>query len=99
MRVLLIGEGTNELSGGLETIVRRLGLRDADIDTDRVSQQRIHAHHGKGRGYFKRAVRWMIEAGKRGYDALILLIDEDGYSERITELREAQEYDTLLIRR
>jgi len=47
-----------------------------------------------GKGYFKRALRWLIEAEKRGADALILLIDEDGIRERTGQIQEAQ--DSLL---
>ena len=46
----------------------------------------------KGRGFFKRAVRWLKEAEDREADALILLIDEDGRPETITEIRDAQGY-------
>src|SRR5215217_4681415 len=99
MRILLVGEGASELGGALETLVRRLGFSDVQVDSDRVSKQQIHAHHGRGQGYFKRAVRWMLEAGKRGYDAVVLLIDEDGRPERVTELRDAQEYSKSPVRR
>jgi hypothetical protein len=99
MRILLVGEGASELGGALETLVRRLGLSEAEIDSDRVSKRQIHAHHGKGKGYFKRAVRWMREAAKREYDAIILVIDEDGRSERLREFAEAQLYAGVSIRR
>jgi Domain of unknown function (DUF4276) len=99
MKVLLVGEGPSELGGALEILVRRLGLTDAEFDTDRVSQKHLHAHHGKGQGYFKRAVRWMLEANKRGYDALILVIDEDGCAERTREFSEAQQFRGTSIRR
>ncbi len=92
MRILLVSEGPSELSGALENLVRRLGMTAQDIETDRVSRRTIHAHHGKGRGYFKRAVRWMLEARKRGYGALILVIDQDGRPERTREIADAQEY-------
>ncbi len=99
MKVLLVGEGPSELRGALEALVRRIGLIDADVDHDRVSRRDIHAHHGKGQGYFKRAVRWMLEARNRGYDALILVIDEDGRLERSHELAEAQQYAGISMRR
>ena len=99
MKILLVGEGASELHGALETLVRRLGMADAAIEFDRVSNPQIHAHHGKGQGYFKRAVRWMLEAQKRDYDALILVIDEDGNFERLQEFASAQEYANTRIRR
>lgn len=99
MRILLVGEGPSELNGALENLVRRLGVTVAGIDTDRVSQGEIHAHHGKGRGYFKRAVRWMLEAQKRGYDTLILVIDQDGRPERTREIDDAQQYAGTSVQR
>jgi hypothetical protein len=99
MKVLLVGEGASELSGALRILVGRIGDAQFEVEQDRVSQARIHAHHGKGKGYFKRAVRWMLEAEKRGFDALILLIDQDGLAIRRRELDEAQEDATATIRR
>lgn len=99
MKVLLVGEGASELAGALEAIVRQLGLSDAEIEYDRVSQRAIHAHHGKGQGYFKRAVRWILEAQKRGHDALILVIDEDGCPQRSQQFADAQLSDASPLRR
>ena len=99
MKVLLVGEGASELGGALETLVKRLGLPDAEFTCQLVSQQNIHAHHGKGKGYFKRAVRWMLEAKKRDFDVIVLLIDEDGLQERFKEIQEAQEHSAVSIRR
>jgi hypothetical protein len=99
MKILLVGEGASELAGALETLVRRLGLAEAEIDRDRVSNPAVHAHHGKGKGYFKRCIRWMLEAKKRGYDALILVIDQDGLLERTRELNESQESAVCTIQR
>jgi hypothetical protein len=92
MKVLLVAEGPSELDGALEALVRRLGLSDAAIDTDRVSNKAIHTHRGKGQGFFKRAVRWMFEARNRNYNALILLIDQDGHAERSRDIDKSQDY-------
>ena len=92
MRVLVVSEGKHELSGALENLLKRLGGVRASLEFDRVSNNTIHAIHGKGQGYFKRAVRWLKEADDRGANALILLIDEDGRSERIKEIRDAQDF-------
>ena len=73
MRVLVVAEGKHESSGALENLLNRLGENNA--------------FHGKGQGYFKRAVRWLKEAEERGVNALILLIDEDGRDERIEQIR------------
>ena len=91
MRVLVVAEGQHEQSGALENLLKRLGGERADFEVDRVSNSRIHTFHGTGPGYFKRAVRWLREAEKRGVDALVFLIDEDGRSERVGQIRDAQD--------
>ena len=99
MRILVVSEGKHELSGALENLLKRLGGVSAYLEFDRVSNNKIHAVHGKGQGYFKRAVRWLKEAEERGANALILLIDEDGRSERIREIRDAQDYNQSQLAR
>ena len=91
MRVLVVAEGKHEQSGALESLLKKLGGVDASLEFDRVSNNRIHAFHGKGKGYFKRAVRWLREAEDRNADSLVFLIDEDGRSERIEQISDAQE--------
>lgn len=90
MKVLIVSEGKHEQSGALETLVRRLGGGGATYEQDKVSNPKVHAFHGRGDGYFKRAVRWLLEAQKRDVDALIMVIDEDGHRERATQMTEAQ---------
>ncbi|MCZ6680318.1 MAG: hypothetical protein O7E52_24065 [Candidatus Poribacteria bacterium] len=95
MKVLLVSEGKHELGtherqGALEVLVRRLHQNVQQCVPDKVSRNDIHAHHGKGQGYFKKALRWMMEAKKCEYDALILVIDQDTHPERVRELTEAQ---------
>jgi len=92
MRVLVVAEGKHELSGALDNLLKKLGGTSASFEFDRVSNKTIRAFHGKGPGYFKRAVRWLKEAETRGVNALVLLIDEDGESERIEQIRSAQDY-------
>lgn len=99
MRVLLVSEGKHERSGSLERLVRRLAPTELQLDQDRISRSDIHAHHDKGCGYFKRVIRWMLEAQHRGYEALILLIDEDHYPERVAEISDAQESQLARLRR
>ena len=94
MRVLVVAEGKHELYGALRNLLEKLGGNGSTFDYDHVSNNTIHAVHGTGNGYFKRALRWLIEAEKRGSDALILLIDEDGIRERVGQIQEAQ--DSLL---
>jgi hypothetical protein len=90
MKVLLVGEGAHERSGALEAFVRRLAKTPVECDSAPVSRDDIHTHRGKGQGFFKRAVRWLLEGRKRGYEAVVMVIDEDGRPERIDEVDRAQ---------
>jgi len=90
MRVLVVAEGKHELDGALTNLLEKLGGEGSTFDCDRVSNPKIHAVHGTGKGYLKRALRWLKEAEKKDVDALILLIDEDGRSERVKQIRCAQ---------
>jgi len=93
MRVLVVSEGQHEQGGALENLLRRLGGKEAQFVFDCVRRDDIHAHHGKGPGYIKRALRWLKEAKRREMDALILLVDQDNPEYRRSEqVREAQEY-------
>jgi hypothetical protein len=81
MRVLVVAEGRHERSGALAAFVARLKHpRELTLATDRVSRHDIHAFHGGGQGFFKRALRWLLEAGKR---------------ERSTQIEAAQEHDEI----
>ena len=90
-KVLIVGEGKHELSGALEALVVRVCSDEIECEFDFVRRSDIHAVHGRGRGYFQKAMRWVFEARKRGFDALVLVIDEDGKQERRRELSEAQD--------
>lgn len=92
MRVLIVGEGKHERGGALESIVRRLSPQaDLEFENDRLANCDIHASHGKGSGYYKKAVRWMLEAKKRDFDGCVLVVDEDGKPERRSDIDSAQE--------
>jgi len=104
VRVLLVAEGQHERGkedrdGELETLVRRLHQDITYCDLDRVSRRDIHADHGKGQGYFKKALRWILEAEKRGYDAIVLVIDQDNVPERTQEITSAQNAQPVTLRR
>ena len=104
MRVLLVAEGQHERGkedrdGALETLVRRLHQNIIQCDLERVSRKDIHAHHGKGQGYFKKALRWIRGAEKRGYDAIVLVIDQDNAPERVQEITSAQNDQLVALRR
>ena len=103
MKVLLVAEGKHERGkedrdGALETLICRLRQDIAQCDLDRVSRNDIHGHPGKGRGYFKKAIRWIQEAEKRAYDALVLLIDQDNTPQRVQEITEAQNPQHVVLR-
>ncbi len=99
MKALIVCEGRHESEGALTALIRRLAGPKLEYETDRVSRQDIHAHHGKGNGYKKRAIRWLLEAQKRGFDALIFLIDQDHCPERRQQINEAQEQELGVARR
>lgn len=100
MRTLIVSEGKHERGGALKTLVCRLAVpRELECDQDRLARDDIHAHHGKGQGYFKKAVRWMLHAEKLAYEAIILVVDEDGKSQRRDESDRAQALGLATIRR
>ncbi len=92
MKVLVVAEGKHELHGALRNLIEKLGGEGSTFDYDRVSSNKIHTFHGIGNRYFKRALGWLKEAEKRGVDALILLIDEDGERNRFKQIQDAQDY-------
>jgi hypothetical protein len=99
MRVLLVAEGRHEGGGALAALVQRTATAPVKSDFCTVRDPRIHVHRGKGGGFFKRALAWMREAQNGGYDALVLVIDEDGDRIRLGQFDEAQESDAFGITR
>lgn len=91
MRILLVSEGVHEEFGALAALVKK-ALRDPDCRFEwrnwKDSALRVHA--GKGRGCFKRAIDWVRYASREGYDALVLLIDQDRFTDRVREFDDAQ---------
>ena len=94
MKVLVVSEGKHEQSGALENLLKRLGGHDHLFEHNRIANSDIARVH-KGKGYFKKALRWLLEAERNGYDALIFLVDEDGINKRVQEIREAQDHNSL----
>jgi hypothetical protein len=90
MRVLLVSEGLHEGSGALEAFVRRVVDGVAEFEFRRFKDSRFRLHHGKDSMLFKRAIAWMREACADGFDAIVLVIDEDGDRQRTRELKKAQ---------
>lgn len=70
-----------------------------EIEHAAVKSAVLHAFHGKGGGFFKRSIGWMLTAEKRGFDALILLIDRDREPERVEQINMAQNFAQLALRR
>jgi hypothetical protein len=95
MKVLLISEGKHELSGALEAVVRRVTGIDCPFDLLDIRDPELKAHHGKGPGYFKKAVRCLLYAAEHGYDAVVLPIDQDDQADRRRQLSDAQDHIQL----
>jgi len=95
VKLLIISEGKHELHGALETMARRLIGEDDHVAQMKVSDPSLRVHRAKGPGYFKKAVRCLLYAAERGYDALVLLIDQDDQDDRRRQFADAQEEITL----
>ena len=95
MKILLVAEGVHELSGALEALIRRVMGEGAALEVETADVRdpcvRINTTPGKGGRLKKRIVRWALEAEKRGFAALVLLVDEDGDRDRRAQVREANE--------
>ena len=92
MKLLVVSEGKHELGGSMETLVRRLLPLGITIVLDDVRGHVPKLHPIKGGfDYEKKALQWVMLADKRGFDAIVLLVDEDDQSERIKGFRRAQE--------
>jgi hypothetical protein len=97
VRVLLVAEGESELGnlqveGSLAVLVRRLLPETREIVGRKVSDRAVRTHRqpGQGGGFERRALLWLRYAGAAGFDALVLVIDEDGDPQRGSELDAAQ---------
>ncbi len=98
MRILIVSEGAHELGddnleGALVVLSRRLLGENVIFNRDRVKSPRVRVHlqPGKGDGYEKRALGWIRLAEREGYDAIILVIDQDGKRERKQQFDRAQD--------
>ena len=99
MRALLVSEGKHEEGGALETLVCRVATVPLELTFRRSNDSRIRTHRGKGAGMFKRALAWMREAQRKGCDAIILVIDEDGHRDRRGQFDEAQDSEYFSVKR
>lgn len=95
MKILVVSEGRNELQGALVALVRRsLGRPDVEFETDEVKRQ-VGRIHGSGDRFARKVLMWVREAERRGFDALVLVVDRDGDPERQKQFAVAQD-DTRL---
>jgi len=107
MKVLIVSEGKHELGNehrdqslaALRTLVCRVVGQDLQCDLDTVRNVGRHITGGKGDRFKRKAIECMKQAEKRGYDAMVFLIDEDGDVDRRRQLDMAQEYVGIGIRR
>ena len=91
MRILVVSEGEHELGdNSLDGALVKLSSRllnlneNVSFEKERVSSSRVRQHTQPGRGgrYKKRALGWIRLAEREDYDAIILVIDQDGDEER-----------------
>ncbi|MGH2627836.1 MAG: hypothetical protein ACRDHY_14435, partial [Anaerolineales bacterium] len=73
----------------------KFGLSPAGVSFESrfVRDRAARVHAVKGKGYFKLAVRWILTAQKWGYDALVLVLDQDRRPGRRAEVNRAQDYE------
>jgi hypothetical protein len=94
--MLLVSEGIHEEAGALENLVRRVVEREITSCEYRiVKDSSFRLHRGKGPGNYKRAISWMLQARREGFDALVMVIDRDRDNRRILEFEDAQNEQLL----
>lgn len=94
MRVLVVVEGKHESDGAVRALIKQLRHDLIDLEFDKLANATTRVH-GTGRGYFKKAIGWMREARKRGFGAVILLVDRDQVGERLNEITDAQNHTSI----
>lgn len=106
MNILVVSEGKHELgsdvdSSALVALVRRELGNQPEFALEPVSNQkfRIHKPKGKSAAYEKRALACLRYAEREGFDALVLVIDEDGQAERRTGIDNAQNHASFQLPR
>ena len=98
MRILIVSEGVHELGdnsldGALVMLASRLLDGNVSFERKKVSSSEVrqHTQQGKDGRYEKRALGWIRLAEREGYDAIILVIDQDGDEERKRQFDRAQD--------
>lgn len=97
MKILVVSEGKHELGdaeheGALIVLVRRALTKPAEFVAERVSDPKVRVHwrRGEGQGFLKRPLAWLRFAERNGFNALLLVSDQDGSQERAREIAAAQ---------
>ena len=106
MNVLVVCEGkheygTKEYDGALVELTRRAMKFGAQLTHEKVSNTEVKSHcrSGKHKRYEKRAMGWIRYARNHGFDALVLLVDQDGQQEVETGIDNAQDNRTFSLPR
>jgi hypothetical protein len=93
MNVLIVSEGVSELGGSLQVLIERLISRKIDATTLKISDPNLRADHGgQGPRYFKKAIRCIRYAEKLGFDAVVVVIDQDDQPDRRKQFADAQSH-------
>ena len=96
--VLIVAEGEHEIAGGyvdtaLSTLVRRLlgdGI-DMQVSSKRSREVSRHMHAGRGDRLGRKFIGIMQFAERKGFDAVVILMDHDGDDTRLKSAMYAQE--------
>lgn len=106
MRILVVAEGRHELGrapdeGALVILVRRVLQSPAEFVQEKISdfKVRIHRKPGEPGGFCKRTLAWLRYAEANGFQALVLIVDEDGEQQRVQEIEAAQDDARLRLPR
>jgi hypothetical protein len=92
VKVLLVAEGDHEHAGALARLVERLLGFPVEIDPKTVRDVPITAQIQGSKDKLKRkALSWLRHAQAEGHDAVVLVVDHDGYDDRHRQLTEAQD--------
>lgn len=92
LRVLLVSEGKHEQAGALLRLLERCCQGTIIQATHaKLSDPQIKSSNGASQGTMKRAIRWAQHAEAEGFQACVVLLDEDGSGSRVGEMDAAQE--------
>lgn len=105
MKVLVVAEGihemgacriddpTDERRGALQSLLQQLNSAIVDVTCLPITSKALdlEIQPGKGGGLFKRGMAILRYARKHGYDAAVVLIDEDGDLDRHRSFTQSQE--------